>query len=78
VGVRTKDINIPFVNAIEGDDLGALCEASRHERGLCERRWAVVHSGVGHWKAHEVADHGLELKCDLQRPLCDLWLVWSI
>ena len=63
-----------------GADQHALApgEAPRHEHGLGRGAGAVVHRGVGHGQAEDLADDGLELEDRLQRALRDLGLVGRV
>jgi len=49
-----------------------------HEDGFGDGRTALVEGGVGDVQAGELADEGLELEDDLERPLADLGLVGRI
>ena len=49
-----------------------------HQRGLGQAGRAVIHAGVGHLHAVEVADQGLELIDHLEGPLAGLGLVGRV
>ena len=72
--VRTTSSQCRVHARVHGDAVAAG-DAAGHQAGLGQRAGAVVHAGVGHVHAHQLAGHRLQLEHRLQRALADLRLV---
>jgi hypothetical protein len=78
VDVGLHDLAIEWVQPARQRDLGAPVDGVGHERGLGQRRGAVVDRRVGHVHAGQLGDHRLVLVDRAQRALAGLRLVGRV
>ncbi len=76
--LRGKHLPVLGVHAGGEDDLAAAGLHSGEERGLGQRRAAVVHGGVADVHAGELADGRLELEDGLEHALAALRLIGRV
>ena len=76
--VRLQHVAVQRRHRVQDRHPVAPGDPRRHERRLCQRSRAVVHSEVGYVHAGQLAHEGLELERGLERSLRHLRLVWSV
>ncbi len=78
LGVGGDDLAVLGMDRGGDHRLTAAGDTGGHHQRLGRAGRAVVHGGVGHVHAGQLADHGLELEDRLQRTLGDLRLVRGV